>query len=227
VCSAPRLEIGCASGSFLERMSRRGWQVEGIEFSKEAASYCASRGYRVHGGPLESAPDPGAPFDLITGWMVLEHLHEPLGRLKKLASWTQPGGRLAISVPNAGCLGHRMFGDAWFPLHLSNHLFHFTRRTLAQMLRAGGWEVERIFCQPNVSEFVGSAGFVLQDRGVWDGVAKPMASFPWWSGRLNLALLPLSYPLSLMGQTGRMTAWAILSRDGNGAVLRGARANAS
>jgi hypothetical protein len=62
-------------------------------------------------------------------------------------------------------------------------------------------ELGKNFCQPNVSAFVGSAGSVMQDRGVWDSAAKPVASFPWWNGRLNLALLPLSYPLGLMGQT--------------------------
>jgi 2-polyprenyl-3-methyl-5-hydroxy-6-metoxy-1,4-benzoquinol methylase len=202
------LEVGCASGSFLQRMSRRGWQVSGIELSAEAARSCAALGYPVHAGPLETAPDAGGELDLVAGWMVLEHLHDPVGGLAKLRAWTRPGGWLAMSVPNAACRERRWFGDAWFPLHLPNHLFHFTPATLRQTLARAGWKVRRIACQRHLGDLIASAGYVLQDRRRLPALAKLMAAYPWWGGRLNLALLPLAYPLSLMGQTGRMTVWA-------------------
>jgi 2-polyprenyl-3-methyl-5-hydroxy-6-metoxy-1,4-benzoquinol methylase len=78
------LEVGCASGSFLHRMAMAGWEVQGIEFSKKAAYKAQELGYKVHVGSLETAPQPEVLFDLIVGWMVLEHLHEPVGSLKKL-----------------------------------------------------------------------------------------------------------------------------------------------
>jgi hypothetical protein len=182
--------------------------VAGIEPGAEAASYCAGLGFSVHAGTLETAPDCLGEFDLVAGWMVLEHLHDPVGGLAKLHSWTRPGGWLAVSVPNAACLERRLFGDAWFPLHLPNHLFHFTPRTLRKTLERAGWEVVRISCQRNLSDLIASAGYVLQDRRRLPAPARLLVSYPWRGGRLNLALLPLSYPLSLCGQTGRMTAWA-------------------
>ena len=214
------LEVGCASGGFLRRMARRGWRVSGIERSEEADEACAALGYRVHAGTLETAPDGFGELDLVTGWMVLEHLHDPVGGLEKLYSWTKPGGWLAISVPNAACRERRWFGDAWFPLHLPNHLFHFTPATLRRTLERAGWEVQRIALQRNLGDLIASAGYVLQDRRRLPALSRLLVSYPWRGGRLNLALLPLSYPLSLLGQTARMTAWARKARTGGGAGAR-------
>src|SRR5574340_1228707 len=112
------LEIGCASGSFLHKMAACGWQVEGIEFSEKAAQAASQLGYKVHAGSLESAPAPEQPFNLIVGWMVLEHLHDPIGCLKKLHEWASPGAWLVLSVPNAASLEFRIFKDKWYALQL-------------------------------------------------------------------------------------------------------------
>ncbi len=202
------LEIGCASGSFLHRMAQRGWLVEGIEFSSQAASAAAALGYRVQAGQLETAADPEAPCDLIAGWMVLEHLHDPVASLRKIRAWTHRDSWLAISVPNAASFEFQWFGDAWFALHLPNHLFHFTAASIAKVLRAGGWRIRRILFQRDLGNTVASIGYKLSDRRMLAPLAKILIDYPWWGGRLNIALLPLSYPLSLMGQTGRMTIWA-------------------
>lgn len=202
------LEIGCASGAFLHQMAGKGWDVEGIEFSEKAAARARALGYKVHAGALESAPDPERAYDLIVGWMVLEHLHQPVAALRKLHSWSNTGGRLAFSVPNANSLERSVFGDAWFALHLPNHLYHYTPRTIAKVLDAGGWEIERIFHQRDVGNFVTSLGYVMQDRAVLPGVAARLVSFPQPGSKTKHALLPLAYLLSLFGQTGRMTIWA-------------------
>src|SRR3546814_15425149 len=41
------LELGCASGNFLHRMARAGWEVEGIEPSAHAAHQAMEAGYKV------------------------------------------------------------------------------------------------------------------------------------------------------------------------------------
>src|SRR3546814_8475337 len=59
------LELGCASGNFLHRMARAGWEVEGIEPSAHAAHQAMEAGYKVRNVSLEAAGDPQLPFDLI------------------------------------------------------------------------------------------------------------------------------------------------------------------
>lgn len=202
------LEVGCASGAFLHRMAARGWDVEGIEFSPTAAAAAGALGYPVHVGLVEMAPPPSRPYDLVVGWMVLEHLHDPVLALRKLYAWTRPDGWLAVSVPNAGSLELTLFKARWYGLHLPNHLFHYTPRTLARVLDASGWRLERVFHQRVLSNAIASTGFVLRECGVCGRLAEWLVDLPVRGGRTHDLLYPLAWLLAAFGQTGRMTAWA-------------------
>lgn len=201
------LEIGCASGAFLHKMAKVGWQVEGIEFSPKAAEAARALGYSVHTGSLESASGPQRPYDLVVGWMVLEHLHDPVLALRKLHDWARPGAMLAVSVPNAGSAQFRLFRDKWYPLHLPNHLYHFTPETVRAVLAKGGWEVSRIHFQRVLSDPIASLGHVLQDKG-FDRPARRLIDVAQYPGIERFLLYPLAFLASAFGQTGGMTIWA-------------------
>lgn len=202
------LEIGCASGSFLHDMAIKGWEVEGIEFSPDAAETARALGYRVDIGALETIERPGAQFDLIVGWMVIEHLHDPVGSLRKLAGWIRPNGKLVISVPDAGAAEFRIFRSRWYALHLPNHLFHFDVHSIAKVLKAAGWKVIKIQRHRNMANLIASFGYLAQDKG-WERLGDALAAFPERGGRIGAGLLyPISLVMAWLGQTGRMTVWA-------------------
>jgi len=202
------LEIGCASGAFLQRMALRGWQVEGIEFSRAAAREAMALGYEVYSGSLEDAPRPAQAPDLVVGWMVLEHLHDPLGCLRKLSQWASPGAWLVVSVPNIASWDFRLFKDAWYALQLPNHLYHFSPSTLDRLLQQSGWQRCRIFHQRVLSNYLGSMGHVLSENGSKNRVTQWLNDYPQNAGRLHYWLHPIALALSALGQTGRMTVWA-------------------
>jgi len=204
------LEVGCASGAFLHQMTSQGWQVQGIEFSEKAAQAAAQLGYRVHTGPLETAPPPEESFDLIVGWMVLEHLHDPVGGLQKLREWAKPGAWLVLSVPNSASLEFRLLKEKWYALQVPTHLHHFTPETLGRVLQAGGWTLEKVHHQRVLSNLIASAGYVLRDKG-YARLGRKFIDFPEQGGRWVYALYPLAWLFSVFGQTGRMTVWARVS----------------
>lgn len=205
------IEVGSASGAFLHRMAGKGWTVEGIEFSPKAAQAATALGYRVHAGPLESAPDPDGPVDLIVGLMVLEHLHDPVGGLRKLRRWATSDAWLVLSTPNAGSFERRFFKERWYALQVPNHLYHFTPDSLRKVLEAGGWTLERVHHQRLVSNLVGSVGYVLRDRG-YTALGQHLIDLPKRATLWPHVLFPLAWILSLFGQTGRMTVWARVTR---------------
>jgi 2-polyprenyl-3-methyl-5-hydroxy-6-metoxy-1,4-benzoquinol methylase len=205
------LEVGCASGAFLRQMAGQGWQVEGIEFSEKAAQTAAQLGYHVHAGSLETAPQPLEPFDLIAGWMVLEHLHDPIHGLRKLRDWAKPDAYLVLSVPNAASLSFRFFKSNWYDLHLPNHLFHFTPQSLAIVLEAGGWKLEKVHHQRMLNNLIASTGYAMRDKG-YTQLGQKFIDYPARAGRWAYILFPLAWLLSLLGQTGRMTVWARINR---------------
>ena len=202
------LEIGCASGSFLHEMAGEGWITEGIEFSPRAAMAAASAGYQVFNGTVECAPDPREPYDLIVGWMVLEHLHDPLLALRKMHSWTRPGAWLALSVPNCAAYEFGLFRQSWYPLQLPTHLFHYTPDTMRKLLDRGGWTMTNVHYHRVVSDPVASLGLRMKQIGFSRRIADKLIHFPEHAGYTHYAFLPMTTLLGLFGQLGRMTVWA-------------------
>lgn len=201
------LEIGCASGSFLHEMAEKGWQVEGIEFSSTASDSARALGYLVHSGSLETAPEPSQKFDLVVGWMVFEHLHEPIDGLKKLRDWSSDDAHLVFTVPNAASLEFKIFKKYWYALQLPTHLFHFTPDTISAVLSASGWRLQKIYHQRVITNLVVSLGYVLREKG-FTSIANKFIQFPKSSGKWQYVLFPVAWIFSLFGQTGRMTIHA-------------------
>jgi 2-polyprenyl-3-methyl-5-hydroxy-6-metoxy-1,4-benzoquinol methylase len=200
------LEIGCSGGAYLEEMRSRGWQVEGVEFSAHAAAIAQGRGLRVHVGALESIGALSGPFDLIAGWMVLEHLHRPVEVLRMLRGVAHERTWLALSVPDAAALQFRVFGPALYSLHLPNHLYHFTSETLVRVLAAGGWRLQRTIHQQNPNDLLQSLRYLALDHG-WADLARALEETA--AARRNARLRRLlGMVLGKLRQSGRMTVWA-------------------
>jgi len=203
------LEIGCASGRFMQKLRARGWKVSGIEPSREAAARAAAAGFSVHAGPLETAPAPAEPFDLIVASHTIEHLHDPLGCLRRMRAWSKDGAYLTCEIPDAGGLLFRRFGGAWYDLDLPRHLFHFTRSTLAAMLAKAGWKLVHAHCHRTLNGLAGTLGYSLRDRSEGkSALGNALMRFPDSGSRLKLLSGPLSGLLKAVGQTGRMVVWA-------------------
>jgi 2-polyprenyl-3-methyl-5-hydroxy-6-metoxy-1,4-benzoquinol methylase len=201
------LEVGCASGSYLDYMARKGWDVQGIEFSDKFAQLARDAGHKVQSGSLETALEPDEPFDLIVGWMVLEHLHDPIIGLRRLNKWAKPGAWMALSVPNAKSVEFNFFKDKGYALQVPTHIYHYTPQSFEKVLNAGGWNIEKIYHQRTLNNIIGSIGYVLRDKG-FTRIAESFIRFPQKGGRVNYLLYPFALLLSFFGNTGRMTVWA-------------------
>lgn len=200
------LEIGCASGGYLEQMRSAGWRVRGIEFSSGAAERARQRGFEVQVATIESAAAPPERVDVVAAWMVLEHLHEPVEALRRVRGWIAPGGYLIASVPDAGALERRWFGERWYALQLPTHLYHYSPATLGKVLAAAGWRIERVVWQPNCMNLLHSLELEAADRG-----SERFASAVSWlrtSPRAARARMVLGWLLARVRQSGRIEVWA-------------------
>ena len=129
--SGKLLDIGCASGLFLDQAARSGWDVFGVEpnavLSAEAAGRLGKN--RVWCTTLEEANLDAGSFDAITMWDVLEHVVDPPGFLQLCARLLRPAGKILAKVPDFDSLQARLMGARW-PLLLPEHLGYFTRVSL-------------------------------------------------------------------------------------------------
>lgn len=126
------LDVGCASGAFLDCAADAGWSVVGVEPAEilchKAAQLLRGRG-EVHCVALQLADLPLSSFDVVTLWDVLEHVPDPLRFLQHCANLLRPGGYLLANVPDLDSLQSRLLGERW-PLLLAEHLNYFNRQSL-------------------------------------------------------------------------------------------------
>lgn len=137
------LDIGCATGVFLDAMRRQGhWELHGVEVNPDVAEV-ARRDHRldVFAGTLEEAAYPDNHFDVVTLWDVLEHLHDPAATLREIHRILKDDGIVVIRVPNLASWDAQWFGRYWAGYDAPRHLCVFSPQTLACMLAGAGFSV--------------------------------------------------------------------------------------
>jgi SAM-dependent methyltransferase len=167
------LDVGCGSGNFLLCMRGTGFSVFGIEPSKTGSEYTeASNGVEVFKGMVEeylALPDHKS-FDVVTLLNVLEHLTDPARTLIQVSQLMNPGGILAIVVPNAqfhavlGGIRSRLGvpdpywlnrpGSFASGFKLPHHLSSFKPSTLSALVNRCGFRVEVIENAPRIHNSV-------------------------------------------------------------------------
>jgi len=136
------LEIGCSYGFFLDAARRRGWQVCGVELSRDASRY----GRDVLGletfSTLEEGPQAqGTTFDAVMLRHVLEHLPRPSEYLRLIRTCLKPNGVLLGVLPNIDSLEHRILRSSWSWISPPAHLYYYSPGTLRGMLRKHGFDL--------------------------------------------------------------------------------------
>jgi len=137
------LEIGCAYGFFLEQAARL-YEVTGIDLSAHAVEQARARGLNVTRGTIEDVDLPSESFDVIAILETLEHLPSPFATLAEARRASRPGAVLVVSTGDVESVLARLCGRAWRLMTPPQHLYFFSRRTLAKVARRTGWRPVRI-----------------------------------------------------------------------------------
>jgi len=182
------LDLGCATGDFLEVMRDDGWEVVGIEPSPFASQWARDRlGLDVRTGTLETVALPDESFDVVTMWNVIEHLPDPQASLERIHRLLRTGGVLVLSTPNMDSVDARFFGPYWIGYELPRHLYVFSRRTLTEMIERTGYRVVETRC------FYGSHAASMSSIRFWLRSRRMNGRF-----RETLEQVLFSRPLRLM-----------------------------
>ena len=138
------LDIGCASGFFLESLGGN-WERFGIELFHLAAERARKRpGLNVRECDLVAAEFPAQSFDVICSFDVLEHLPSPAPIFREARRILRPGGWLLLGTGDSGSLTARLAGSRWTYLCLPEHLSFFNSNSLSKGLAKAGFSVSRL-----------------------------------------------------------------------------------
>ncbi len=139
------LDVGAGTGIFLTKFKDLDWNVDGIELFPEAVDY-AKKVYNIklNKGNFNEMGTFGKKYDVVTFNSSLEHIYNPKKALYKAHYLLKKDGIVVVTVPNIESLGAKLLRKNWLPLDPPKHLYHFTEKTLTDMLNNCGFEVRKV-----------------------------------------------------------------------------------
>ncbi len=137
-------EIGSAMGFFLDKASKEGFDVEGIEISK----YCVDFGKKELNLNIQRSDfsnyKTNKKIDVVAMFQTIEHLPDPKSTLKKANSILEKGGIIIMTTPNQKSLISKLFGKKWFEYKPTEHLFYYNPQSMTQLLKLSGFDKVKI-----------------------------------------------------------------------------------
>lgn len=129
------LEIGCANGSFVEKLSKSGIECIGLELNEDAVEEGKRKGIKILNESVqEHAKVNHEKYDMICSFQVMEHIALIKDVIQSSIDSLKIGGKLVISVPN---------NDSFLGYDTENYLNMPPHHM-------GLWNEQSLKCLPNI-----------------------------------------------------------------------------
>jgi len=158
-------EVGASVGALLKEGKNAGWDVAGVEPSREAARVAKETSQiDIQNGSLEEVDHISQP--IIAMIHVLEHMPSPVGSLKHIYDITEDYSFLCIEVPDFSYPKYPGFMGFWNVEHIN----YFSPETLSRCGKQAGWEIVNLYVHNYIEarEYclypVIRAAFIKRDR---------------------------------------------------------------
>lgn len=134
------LDIGAASGIFLNLSKEEGYTIEGIEPSEYLVNEAKKNyGINLFKGTVEDYP-AGKRFSVITLLDIVEHLVEPGAFMTKVNELMEEDGLLVLVTPDIDSLACKLAGKRWWHYRIA-HINFFNLKSLGYLLQTHGFEM--------------------------------------------------------------------------------------
>lgn len=148
------LDVGCSYGITLKAAKDLGFSAYGIEPTSHAVEYAVKElKQEVLKGKLESNTLRNVKFDIITLYDVLEHLPDLDKNLRIIYRLLKKDGVLVIQSPNADSYAMTFLRANWNWLLVPYHLWHFTSKSISNVLEKNHFSIITTETQDDVYDF--------------------------------------------------------------------------
>ncbi len=128
------LDIGCATGEFLNHFKNHAWETKGIEPAEEPRNF-AINNFHLDVKPEELLNELAEDsFDVISMWHVLEHVPDLNERMQQISRLLKKNGLLVIALPNYQSWDGQHYQNYWAGYDVPRHLYHFSEKTITALL---------------------------------------------------------------------------------------------
>ncbi len=135
------LDVGAATGYFMDIARGNSFDVTGIEISSDAVNKGKEKGLNIFNGTMENFDPKGKKFDVITLLDVIEHVPDPDNLILKCKDLLNKDGIIVINTPDSGSPYARLLGKRWHLIVPPEHLYYFNRKSLISLLRKNGFNI--------------------------------------------------------------------------------------
>jgi len=134
------LDIGAASGIFLNLARKAGYETFGIEPSAQLAKEAQQQyGINLFKGTIAQFPQD-QQFSTITLLDILEHLVDPDQFMNQVASLIKKDGILIVVTPDINSITQKVLGKRWWHYRTA-HLNFFNLKSLNYLLNKHGFSI--------------------------------------------------------------------------------------
>jgi len=161
------LDIGCGTGVVSGMLKESGWEVYGLDISKEGIKKYCGRGFcGLVTDAEKDFPFRAGVFDAVWVSEVIEHLVDYRRLVAEIRRVLKDSGKIYVTTPNSVFFGYRLLyllGKCPTELQHPYHVRFFSPRYLAEALTGNGFVVEETVGQ-NVYLMVPGAAVRFLDR---------------------------------------------------------------
>jgi SAM-dependent methyltransferase len=135
------LEIGSATGSFLDAARTFGFRVKGLDLSTTLAKIARTRhGLEIDVDHIEDCNLPSSHFDVVCNWGGIACWRDPLRALSNIHCSLRPNGIFALNYFDSDAFPARILGTRHFEYNHAS-LIVFAKKTMEQCLVRAGFSV--------------------------------------------------------------------------------------
>ncbi len=139
------LDIGCGTGHFLNFMKGKGYQTQGVEVDDDARAFGQKEfGLKVSAPSALFDGSLTGPYDAITMWHVLEHVHLLDDNMQAIRKLLADDGYLIIAVPNHESYDAQYYKKHWAAYDVPRHLWHFSPSTMEKIANKNGFTIQSL-----------------------------------------------------------------------------------
>lgn len=133
------VEIGCAPGILMHRLSEQGYDCVGVEVSPDVVDWVKRKtGLDIRCGLFQDVDTGDLGCELFLAMDVLEHASNPLTFVKQAAELLLPGGTAIFQTPIERCFSEEPFKNAPQFMADYDHRFIFTERSIRELSAISG-----------------------------------------------------------------------------------------
>lgn len=142
-------ELGCGNGSVANVLSKKGWNVTGVDPSIKSIKL-ANEGFPdlklFNGSTDDDLVLKYKKFPILLSLEVIEHVFDPHKFAKVAFDLLEPGGTLILSTPYHGYIKNLMLAlsgrmdQHYLPLWKNGHIKFWSKNTLSQLLSETGFK---------------------------------------------------------------------------------------